>query len=207
MDSLAAILYFLIFFLLVVGTVSRICRTEKPVEPDVPEKAYHPPAAHDPQTETGPPNEILLRRQVLAGLKAMGLRFFVTQSGYAVLIILSDSGPFQPGRDVVLRLYPEDQVISFSACMIDELKDEDLQAMAELCHRLNRDLLVGRFELDYAEGKVYAVIHYHLFNAKFEQHLQNYFLSRLLQYKIDYQPAFHRVKNDKELPFLAALVK
>ena len=197
----------MIFFLLVVGTVSRICRTEKPIEPDIPEKAYQPPATHDPQTETGPPNEILLRRQVLAGLKALGLRFFVTQSGYAVLIILSDNGPFQPGRDVVMRLYPEEQLIRFSACMIDELKDEDLQAMAELCHRLNSDLLVGRFELDYAEGKVYAVMHYHLMDAAFEQHRQNYFLSRLLQYKIDYQPAFHRVKNDKELPFLAALGK
>lgn len=151
--------------------------------------------------------QICLTAQVKKSLDSSGLSYVIDDEEGFAWVMLSNDHEFCECRDVFINVQTDVNIITYSLGIIDELKDEDIIPITELCNRLNDRITYGRFVFDYSDASVRLVVYFHLMNDAFSSKRHQMYFGALLQYKIDLEPCFLNVKLNKELPIIAAMGK
>lgn len=148
-----------------------------------------------------------LSEQVKQRLTSTGLKFIMDEDEGMIWVMLANDDQYCDCRDIFISIQPDMNIITYQIGIINDLKDEDIISITELCNRLNDRITYGRFVFDYSDATVRLIIYYHLMADMFDINRHQMYFGALLQYKLDIEECFLKVKLNKELPIVAMMGK
>ena len=150
---------------------------------------------------------ISLTQKVKAALDSDKLNYVMDEKEGLAWVLLADDDQYFDDRDIFILIQPDVNTITYRIGIINDLSDEDIIPITELCNRLNDRITYGRFVFDYADASVRLIIYYHLLTDSFSRKRHQAYFGALLQYKLEVDQCFVNVKLKKELPIVAVMGK